>query len=221
MGNNVNQTSRVRILVVDDHEVVRSGLSQFLADASTEVVGSASDGPQAVEMATTLNPDIVLMDVRMEELDGLWALDRIKAACPQLAVVMLSSYDNPTYMARAIALGASDYLLKSASRDAIMESLRRSVHGLPRAPQSLLERIRRSMEAINHIPASMPDFALTQREIQVLRHVGLGLSNKEIAKSLCISVETVKEHVQNVLRKTKAHDRTDAAVRAVRWGLVN
>lgn len=217
---NVSIIKRLRLVVVDDHEVVRVGLSLFLADSSTEVVGTIGDATGALELIARLEPDAVLMDVRMEDFDGLWALEQIKVLRPRLPVVLLSSYDNPTYMARAIALGASDYLLKNSSRDSIIESLRRGVDGLPTSPQSLLERVRRSMDLTKFVPETLQDYSLTQREVQVLRHIGLGLSNKEIARSLTISVETVKEHVQNLLRKTKAADRTDAAVKAVRWGLV-
>ncbi len=133
---------------------------------------------------------------------------------------MFTSYDNPTYVARAAALGASDYLLKECRRETLVNVLQRSVAGDDADTQSLLMQIRKIMKPQKDAPAVLHEYKLTYREIQVLRHVGLGLSNKEIGKSLCISVETVKEHVQNILRKLKAKDRTDAAVKAVRWGLV-
>lgn len=217
----LDNTNKVRLMVVDDHEVIRNGLTQFLSDALTEVIAKAADASEAVQLAVELGPDAILMDIRMAEFDGLWLLEKMKSLCPSIPVVMLSSYDNPTYIARAIALGASDYLLKNSSRQAILDSVRRGIAGQPALPDSLLERVRRSMESGKRLPAQVLESALTQREAQVLRHIGLGLSNKEIAKSLRISVETVKEHVQNILRKTKATDRTDAAVKAVRWGLVD
>lgn len=217
----LDDTKKVRLMVIDDHEVVRNGLTQFLSDSLTEVVAKAGGAAEAMQMVVDLGPDAVLMDVRMAEFDGLWLLEKMKSLCPSIPVVMLSSYDNPTYIARAIALGASDYLLKNSSRQAILDSVRRGIAGQPAPPDSLLERIRRSMESGKRLPAQVLESALTQREAQVLRHIGLGLSNKEIARSLSISVETVKEHVQNILRKTKATDRTDAAVKAVRWGLVD
>jgi len=145
----------------------------------------------------------------------------MKESFPKIPVVMFSSYDNPTYVARSIALGASDYLLKNSSREKILGALRRGIAGEPSPSDGILERVRRTMETVKRLPTAVLEYSLTQREVQVLRHIGLGLSNKEIAKSLCISVETVKEHVQNILRKTKAADRTDAAVKAVRWGLVD
>ena len=214
------EIERLRLMIVDDHEVVRDGLVQFLSDSSVEVVGTSGTANDAVQMMIALKPDVVLMDVRMDELDGLWALEQMKAHSPNIPIVLFSSYDNPTYMARAIALGANDYLLKNSSRSTIIASLQRGLAGHPPPQESLLEKVRRSMAASRTLPKSLSEFSLTHREVQVLRHVGLGLSNKEIAKSLGISVETVKEHVQNILRKTKATDRTDAAVKAVKWGLV-
>jgi DNA-binding NarL/FixJ family response regulator len=211
----------MRLVIIDDHEVVRDGLIEFLTDPLVEIVGSSGDAQAAIPLILSLTPDAVLMDVRMEEFDGLWALEQMKVHCPALPVVFLSSYDNPTYMARAIALGANDYLLKNSSKSAIISSLRRGIAGQPAPPDSLLERVRRSMAVNRTVPKELAEFSLTHREVQVLRHVGLGLSNKEIAKSLGISVETVKEHVQNILRKTKATDRTDAAVKAVKWRLVD
>jgi DNA-binding NarL/FixJ family response regulator len=207
----------MRIVIVDDHQVVRDGLIEFLADPLVEIVGVSGDAQTAIEVVVSHTPDAVLMDVRMDEFDGLWALEQLKVRNPALPVVFLSSYDNPTYMARAIALGANDYLLKNSSKCDILASLRRGVLGQPSPPDGLLERVRRSMAVNRVVPKELAEFSLTHREVQVLRHVGLGLSNKEIAKSLGISVETVKEHVQNILRKTKATDRTDAAVKAVKW----
>ena len=207
-------------MVVDDHEVVRDGLVRFLEDQTTRVVATAASAAEALEKLNNASPHAVLMDIRMDEFDGLWALEKIKEASPRLPVVLLTSYENPTYMARAVALGASDYLLKNASRQVIMDAIHRSIQGDPMPTDGFLSRIRRSMDDSRAASPQVLDFLLTPREVQVLRHIGLALSNKEIARCLQISVETVKEHVQNILRKTKASDRTDAAVKAVRWGLV-
>lgn len=208
----------IRTLIADDHQVVRSGLVRMLADSAIEVVGEATNGEEAVQMATDLKPDIVLLDIRMPGLDGLAALNRIRADLPETQVIILSTYDNPTYIARAITLGASDYVLKGSSRDALITNIKAVAAG---------EIVRRSPEVRKVAGAlrttSMDtngDVGLTQRETQVLRHVALGLSNKEIGRSLNISIETVKEHVQNILRKLKASDRTQAAVWAVRRELV-
>jgi DNA-binding NarL/FixJ family response regulator len=138
-----------------------------------------------------------------------------------LPVVILSAYDNLTYIARAAALGASDYVLKSRRHGDVQVSLQRAVRQELPSPHSMMARVHRMMRE-EVVTVDLPDgFPLTNREAQVLRHVALGLSNKEIGKSLAISVETVKEHVQNILRKVKAADRTDAAVRAIQAGIVD
>ena len=136
-------------------------------------------------------------------------------------MVILSAYDNPTYVARAAALGADDYVLKNGASQTMYESLDRAGNGKTPPPDSRLTKIRRTMRGrltYRRCPRNCP---LTGREAQVLRHVALGLSNKEIARSLAISVETVKEHVQNILRKIEANDRTDAAVRAIKLGILD
>jgi len=212
---------RLRLMVVDDHEVVRSGIVEFLTGPEIEVAAVSGDAVEAVKLVGSVKPDVVLLDVRLGDFDGLWALEQIKSFDANLPIVLFSSYDNPTYVARAIALGASDYLLKNSSRDAFLAAIRGGFESQPTSPTGELERVRRCMEPLKKMPESISEFSLTQRELHVLRHIGLGLSNKEVAKSLKISVETVKEHVQNILRKTKANDRTDLAVKAVRWGLVD
>jgi DNA-binding NarL/FixJ family response regulator len=208
----------VRLLIADDHEVVRSGLSNLLSGTEVEIVGEASSGEEAVSMAIEKQPDVVLLDIRMTETDGLAALEQIRAALPETRVVMLSTYDNPTYIARAVALGASDYLLKGVSRPQLLASI--TAKGAEGAAVRS-EPLRRVQGAMETRRTDVDDgVSLTQRESQVLRHMALGLSNKEIGRSLEISVETVKEHVQNILRKIQVNDRTQAAVWAVRRKLV-
>ena len=208
----------VSVLIADDHEVVRCGLVSLFQDSDLTIVAEASDGDEAVDETLKHDPDVVLMDIRMEGTDGLKALEKIREKSPQTRVVMLSTYDNPTYVARSVALGADDYILKGSSRDDMVEGIRRVASGEPLSDESLLKRVRESMalrrEGIGD------DVPLTNRETQVLRHIALGLSNREIGRSLDISVETVKEHVQNILRKINATDRTQAAVWAVKKSLV-
>ncbi len=208
----------IKLLIADDHEVVRSGLVSLLADTGIEVVAQASNGNEAVELARRYKPDVVLLDIRMPEADGLSALETIHTELPNTRVVVLSTYDNPTYIARAVALGADDYLLKGLSREELVSAITEVAHGRHSKRSAELRRIAGAMET-----RSLSDdegVTLTQRETQVLRHLALGLSNKEIGRSLSISVETVKEHVQNILRKINCTDRTQAAVWAVRKGLV-
>lgn len=208
----------VKLLIADDHEVVRSGLVSLLSGTDVTIVGQASSGEDAIKLAMEKKPDVVLLDIRMSEIDGLTALEKIHTALPKTRIVMLSTYDNPTYIARAVALGASDYLLKGVSRAQLLNSiLNKSADGNGVRSEPL-KRVAGVMETRR---TDVDDgVSLTQRESQVLRHMALGLSNKEIGRSLEISVETVKEHVQNILRKIHVTDRTQAAVWAVRRNLV-
>jgi DNA-binding NarL/FixJ family response regulator len=207
----------IKILIADDHEVVRSGLKSLLSGPDIDVVAQASGGEEAFRQTMKSEPNVVLLDIRMADGDGLDALDKIRTARPSTRVIMLSTFDNPTYMARAAALGASDYLLKSASREELRAAIKAAAAG--ESPlRTELRRLAGSPEAAQ--VELKDDVSLTQRESQVLRHMALGLSNKEIGRALGISVDTVKEHVQNILRKVEATDRTQAAVWAVRKGLV-
>lgn len=207
----------ITVLVADDHEMVRSGLASLFSDTDIQIVAEATDGAEAVEKTVKHNPDVVLLDIRMPETDGLDALEKIRAQSPDTRVVMLSTYDNPTYVARSVALGATDYVLKGSTRDEIVNAVTSAASGATPA-NGVMRQVKSAMtkryDAANH------DTPLTNREMQVLRHVALGLSNREIGTSLGISVETVKEHVQNILRKIDATDRTQAAVWAVKQGLV-
>ncbi len=209
---------RISVLVADDHAVVRAGLVSLLAGDDIEIVGEATSGQEAVAKTVELGPDVVLMDIRMVDGDGLSALETLREASPLTRVVMLSTYDNPTYIARSLALGASDYILKGSSRTKIVSALQNAVLGDAPQKGGAASPVKEAMER-----REWPEddrIPLTKREMQVLRHLALGLSNREIGKSLGISVETVKEHVQNVLRKLKVSDRTQAAVWAVKQALV-
>jgi DNA-binding NarL/FixJ family response regulator len=208
----------ISILVADDHEVVRTGVASMLAGSEIDIIAEAHNGTDAVSKAKEHKPDVVLLDIRMPESDGLSALDEIHRDLPDTPVVMLSTYDNPTYVARSVALGATDYVLKGSSRQQLIEAIRGAATGNAPVEGGELSRISSTMQKKKE--ASDDTVPLTNREMQVLRHVALGLSNKEIARSLTISIETVKEHVQNILRKIDVSDRTQAAVWAVRRGLV-
>jgi DNA-binding NarL/FixJ family response regulator len=209
---------RITVLVADDHEVVRRGLASILKDSDIRIVAEATNGKEAVEGVMAHKPDVVLMDIRMPDSDGLWAMERIRKRSPETKTVVLSTYDNPTYVARAAALGASDYVLKGATRAELIAAIQRAAAGEAPPEGSLLDRVRTAMA--NRGDQAVDDIPLTNRELQVLRHIALGLSNREIGHSLEISVETVKEHVQNILRKINVNDRTQAAVWAVRRELV-
>lgn len=208
----------IKLLIADDHEVVRSGLKSLVAGTDIKVVAEASTGEAAVRLAMKHEPDVVLLDIRMPEGDGLNALGRIKLERPNMPVLILSTYDNPTYVARAVALGASGYLLKGTSRDKLLEAIRMAAQGQSAWTRDELRRVTGAL-ATPRLAADV-EVPLTQRESEVLRQLAYGLTNKEIALALHISYETVKEHVQHILRKIGVTDRTQAAVWAVRKGLV-
>ena len=207
-----------RVLVVDDHEVIRLGLKMMLENTGLEVAAEATSAAEALASVENSVPDVVLLDIRMEGGDGLNTLGRLKLDHADLPVVLFSAYDNPTYIARAVALGASGYVLKSAPRERLIEALNMAANGESAWTREELRRVTGALAT----PRLSQDIEvpLTQRESEVLRQMAQGLTNKEIAKMLEISYETVKEHVQHILRKIGVTDRTQAAVWAVRKNLV-
>jgi DNA-binding NarL/FixJ family response regulator len=209
---------KISLLLVDDHEVVRKGLEVMLKGNGFNIIGHAATGNQAIEMAMKHKPDVVMLDIRLPETDGIEALERIVDRSPKTKVVMFTGHDNPAYVSRAVANGAAGYLLKGATQDEIIAEIHNAHMGLPPKPDSVMGKVKNVMA--RRRPTYDEDIPLTNREVQVLRHVALGLSNREIGRSLDISIETVKEHVQNILRKLEAGDRTEAAVWAVKKQLV-
>jgi len=208
----------IRLLIADDHEVVRSGLLSLMQGTDIEVIAEATTGHEAVRLARERKPDVALIDIRMNGGDGLEALERIKADRPDLPVLILSTYDNPTYVARAAALKASGYVLKGADREQLLTSIRRAAAGETAWSPGDMRRVAGALSTAR-VEGNI-DAPLTKRESEVLRQMAFGLSNKEIALALQIGYETVKEHVQHILRKVGVTDRTQAAVWAVRNGLV-
>jgi DNA-binding NarL/FixJ family response regulator len=210
--------STIKLLVADDHEVVRLGLRNLLAGTDIEIVEEVETGDAAIRYTLDNDPDVVLLDIRMPEGDGLTALGRIKLEKPDMPVLMLSTFDNPTYIARAVALGASGYVLKGCTRDELVNAIRAAAAGESAWTRDELRRVTGAL-ATPRLAADV-EVPLTQRESEVLRQLAYGLTNKEIAQALHISYETVKEHVQHILRKIGVTDRTQAAVWAVRKKLV-
>jgi DNA-binding NarL/FixJ family response regulator len=204
----------VTVLVVDDHEVIRRGIASLVEGSDVRLVAEAADGDEAAKLARKHKPDVVLLDVRLGRKSGLDAIKRICSAAPNTRVVMLSAFDNTTYVARAVSAGAHDYLLKSATRKELLDALAGAAKGTSPSRAGELKRIAGAMSQ-RESPANS-EVPLTPRETQVLRLIAMGLSNKEIGDSLEISIETVKEHVQNLLRKLALEDRTQAAVWAIR-----
>ena len=199
----MSQKDKIRLLIADDHEMIRSGVKALLAGTEIKVVAEAATGQAAVKYALEHDVDVVLLDVRMPDGDGLTALGRMKLDKPNLPILMFSAYDNPMYVARAVALGASGYLLKDCTRDELLSAIRRAAAGENIFTRSELRRTTGAL-ATPRLAADV-EVPLTQREGEVLRQMAKGLTNKQIAEVLHISYETVKEHVQHILAQDRRH----------------
>ena len=206
----------IRVLIVDDHSVVRQGLQMFLAlDPDIEVVGEADNGEEALYRARELKPDVVLMDLLMPKIDGITAITNIRHELPDIEIVALTSVLEDASVVGAVKAGAIGYLLKDTQADELCRAIKAAAAGQvqlsPQAAARLMHEVR--------LPDS-PE-SLTERETDVLRLIGKGLSNKEIARELNIGEKTVKTHVSNVLSKLNLLSRTQAALYAVKIGLVS
>ena len=207
----------ITVLVAEDQLVIREGLAELFEDEDIKIVEEAVTGRDAIKKTRKVKPDVLLMDVLMPDTDGLDALEKIRDTSPQTRVLMMSAHDNPTYVARSVALGADGFILKTAKAEDLVDAVKRAARGEP-STDARLNKIKQLLAT--RLDPTADEVPLTKREYQVLRHLAFGLSNREIARSLGISIETVKEHVQNILRKLDAADRTEAAVWAVKRNLV-
>ena len=207
---------KIRTLITDDHKVVRRGLRGFLElDPGLEVVGEASNGEEAVEMALRLKPDVVLMDLLMPVMDGIEATRGIRLRLPEVEVVALTSVLEDASVTGAIKAGAIGYLLKTTEADELCEAIRAAAAGQVRLAPEAAARLMREVRA----PES-PE-TLTKREAEVLKLVACGKANKQVARELFIDEKTVKSHVHSILSKLNVKSRTQAALHAVRVGLVS
>lgn len=201
----------VRVLIADDHPIVREGLKAMLEGAGFEVVGEADDGLRALALLARTPADVVLMDLRMPRLDGVAATARIRADHPQTRVLVLTTYDRDADIERALAAGATGYLLKDTPREDLFRAIRAAARGEPAlAPTVAARLMRRGPDP--HNPSA--------REAEVLRHVARGRTNREIGERLHISEATVKTHLLNVYAKLGVDDRTAAVVTALERGLL-
>jgi two-component system, NarL family, response regulator LiaR len=205
----------IRILVADDHAVVRQGLKMFLTlDPELEVIGEASDGAEALRLARELRPDVVLMDLLMPQMDGITATTAVRQELPDTEVIALTSVLEDASVVGAIRAGAIGYLLKDTNSDELRRAIKAAAAGQVQLSPQAAARLMREVRA----PDS-PE-ALTERETEVLRLLARGKANKEIARALSIGEQTVKTHVGNILAKLGVRSRTQAALYAVRIGLV-
>ncbi|UWU19167.1 response regulator [Rhizobium sullae] len=211
---------RYRILIADDHELARSGLVAVLASApDLEIVGEAPDGMSAVTLSESLRPDIALLDIRMGSMDGLEAAAEIGVRSPETRIIMLTMHDSVDYLEAAIKAGASGYALKDIRRDELLQVIANVAAGQSFFNVDLMRRLLRRVSP--ETPGETTIERLTVREREILVRLTTGETNKEIAKSLDISPGTVKVHVERILYKLRVADRTQAAVMAVRAGLVD
>jgi DNA-binding NarL/FixJ family response regulator len=205
----------IRILIVDDHAVVRQGLRMFLAlDPDLDVIGEAGDGVEAVEQARSLRPDVVLMDLLMPRMDGVAATGAIRRELPDVEVIALTSVLEDASVVGAVRAGAMGYLLKDTRADELCRAIKAAAAGQVQLSPQAAARLLREVRA----PES-PE-TLTERESEVLRLLALGKANKEIARELEVGEQTVKSHVGHILAKLGVRSRTQAALHAVRIGLV-
>ena len=227
------RTGPIRIMITDDHALVRDGLRSMLDDEpSLEVVGEAANGREALELCRSLRPDLVLMDVRMPEMDGLEATRAIKGELPSTSVLMVTMHENPDYLMEALSAGAAGYVLKGASGDRLVDAINRTMRGESPLNEELAARLLRRLadkkgeEKAQPPPQPQrgedPPFgALTPREAEVVGLLAQGQSNPKIAQTLTISRSTAKVHVERIIRKLEVSDRTQAAVRAIELGLID
>lgn len=209
---------RICVLIVDDHAIVRQGLRTFLElQEDITVVGEAANGRVAVEMAGRLRPDVVLMDLVMPEMDGITATRQLRMTCPTAQVIALTSFSEDDRIVPVIQAGACSYVLKDISPDELIEVVRAASRGEARLHPDIARKL---MNQVARPPApAKPASDLTEREIEVVRLVANGMSNREIADTLVISEKTVKTHVSSILSKLNLEDRTQLAIYALKHGL--
>jgi DNA-binding NarL/FixJ family response regulator len=209
----------ITILIVDDHPVVREGIGAMLKrEADFKIVGEASNGAEAVKKARELLPDVILMDLRMPEMDGVEAITRIKEATPDIKFIILTTYSDDEYIFKGIAAGARAYLLKDAPRDELFKAIRAVSRG-----ESLIQPVvaSRILDKLAELSRKGPAAeTLSDREIEVLNLMAKGVSNKDIADQLSITQSTVKTHITSIFQKLNVTTRTEAVTTALKRGII-
>lgn len=215
---------RVRVLIADDHPLILEGLWSLLErQEGIEVVGKASDGPEAVDLALELEPDVILMDIRMPGQDGVEATRRIRHASPHIRVIILTVYEDDASIFSAIKAGACGYILKDVDTDQLIDSIRRAARGESLIHPAIAARVLEEFTRLTREQDRMaPDLfqQLTKREVEILHLLAEGLSNKEIAFRLSISEKTVKNHLSSIFSKLQVNDRMQALIYAFEHNLI-
>ncbi len=228
-----------RLVIVDDHDLLRAGLRDVLADPpDVEVIGEAANGREALVLCRDAKPDLILMDIRMPVMDGIEATRAIKREHPKIVVLMITMYENPDYLFEAIKAGAAGYVLKNSPREELISAVRRALSGDSPLDQGLAAKLLRRMAHEGqerkkrsadeplppqevHAAPRRPQEPLTPRELEVLKLVAPGKTNRQIAEELFLSANTIKVHVQHLIAKLGVSDRTQAATLAVQMGLLS
>jgi NarL family two-component system response regulator LiaR len=211
---------KIRVLLAEDHVVVREGTRELVQrERDMEVVGEAGDGEEAIELTSKLRPNVVIMDIAMPKVNGIQATKRIKELCPATAVLILTAYDNEQYIFALLEAGAAGYLLKNVRRSELISAVRAVHNGEsvlhPQIASKVVERFRGRKASAAEEP--LKD-ALSEREMEVLRLAGKGISNKDIARELSLSVRTVQAHLGSIFNKMGVGSRTEAVLHALRKG---
>lgn len=216
-------TKPIRILLVDDQALFREGLRTLLSvQAGFDVVGEAANGEEALRLAGTLHPDVILMDVRMPVLDGVAATRRLQAGHPAIRVIVLTTFDDDEYVFDALRAGAAGYLLKDTASEKLFEALRAAARGESFLQPSVAAKVVAEFSRLANLSPARPEpllDPLSDREAEILRLVAQGASNREIASQLVIAEGTVKNHITSILNKLGVSDRTQAALKARELGL--
>ncbi|MEO6372487.1 MAG: response regulator transcription factor [Acidimicrobiales bacterium] len=210
----------IRLMLADDHRMLREGLSRSMREQGFDIVGEAGDGAEAVALALTVRPDVILMDVTMPEIDGVEACRQVRAQLPDTKVVMLTMHADQGVLTSAIRAGATGYLVKDCSTEEIASAVRMAAGGetalSPQLAASMLNEVRRWDQ-----PHKEEERVVTKREEEVLQLIADGCSTPEVAEKLYISQKTVKNHLASIYQKLDARDRTQAVLQAVRMGIVH
>lgn len=232
--DNPNNASPARLLIAEDFALVRESLRMMLSNnPDLEIIGEAENGKEAVELCLSLEPDLILMDVRMPEMDGLEATKIIKEAQPNVSILMVTTHREPDYLLEAIKSGAAGYILKESSAQELLDAVRRVLGGEPTLDHGLAMRLLERLTEEkgqnaepraehNSHPAPIPiKNILSEREVEALRLIAVGKTNRQIAQDLLISLSSVKTYVQRIIKKLGVSDRTQASVKAIELGLLS